>query len=261
MSITELSDILNGYFSWNKSRIECFATILISLIKVRTVNLTEIACGFSSPAKQDSRYTRIKRFFREFKIDFSSVSVWVILRIKNNVITTNSRGLEVSIDALFYDLKSGEQRILQGLRKLWRQKIYLSALRLADGELLIVATDHLMDEPIEHYALRWEIETLFSCLKGRGFNFEDTHMTQPDRIEKLLVLLTIAFCWAHKTGEWRHVQKAIKIKKHGRKGVSFFRYGLDLLRDAALNGCQFIRHSFSDILGFLCISRVICAAE
>ncbi|HDX1257690.1 TPA: IS4 family transposase, partial [Legionella pneumophila] len=115
MSITELADILNGYFSWNKSRIECFATILISLIKVRTVNLTEIACGFSSPAKQDSRYTRIKRFFREFKIDFSSVSAWVILRIKNNVITTNSRGLEVSIDALFYDLKSGEQRILQGL--------------------------------------------------------------------------------------------------------------------------------------------------
>ncbi|MDW9181234.1 hypothetical protein SE948_16600, partial [Legionella pneumophila] len=53
-------------------------------------------------------------------------------------------------------------------------------------------------------------------------DFEDTHMTQPDRIEKLLVLLTIAFCWAHKTGEWRHVQKAIKIKKHGRKGVSFF---------------------------------------
>jgi len=92
-------------------------------------------------------------------------------------------------------------------------------------------------------------------------DFEDTHMTQPDRIEKLLVLLTIAFCWAHKTGEWRHVQKAIKIKKHGRKGVSFFRYGLDLLRDAALNGCQFIHHSFSDILGFLCISRVICAAE
>ncbi|HBB6926020.1 TPA: IS4 family transposase, partial [Legionella pneumophila] len=56
MSITDLADILNGYFSWSKSRIECFATMLISLIKVRTVNLTEIACGFSSPAKQDSRY-------------------------------------------------------------------------------------------------------------------------------------------------------------------------------------------------------------
>ena len=259
MNINELVDILNGYFSWNKSRMECFAAMLISLIKVRTVNLTEIACGFSSSAKQDSRYVRIKRFFREFKIDFSIVAIWVIncfdlagqtlylsidrtnwrwgkkdinilmlsvvykgiaiplfwtllakrgnsntperieiiqrfimqfgksmiaglladrefvgdhwfawlltekipfcIRIKNNVITTNTRGLEVSIDALFYDLKPGEQRVLRGLRKLWGQRVYLSALRLADGELLIVATDHFMESPIQHYALRWEIES------------------------------------------------------------------------------------------------------
>ena len=57
---------------------ECFAAMLVSLIKVRTVNLTEIACGFSSTALQDSRYIRIKRFFREFKIDFSIIAVWVI---------------------------------------------------------------------------------------------------------------------------------------------------------------------------------------
>ncbi|AMV14418.1 hypothetical protein ULM_17400 [Legionella pneumophila] len=31
-------------------------------------------------------------------------------------------------------------------------------------------------------------------------------------------------------------RRQLKIKKHGRKGVKFFRYGLDLLRDAALNG-------------------------
>lgn len=73
MNINELEVILNGYFSW-KSRMDCFATMLIALIKVRTVNLTEIACGFSSFAKQESRYTRVKRFFREFKIDFSIVA-------------------------------------------------------------------------------------------------------------------------------------------------------------------------------------------
>ncbi len=78
MNINELASILNGYFSWNKSRMECFAGMLVALIKVRTVNLTEIACGFSSSAIQDSRYTRVKRFFREFKIDFSIVAVWVI---------------------------------------------------------------------------------------------------------------------------------------------------------------------------------------
>lgn len=80
------------------------------------------------------------------------------------------------------------------------------------------------------------METLFLCLKSRGFNFEDTNVTKPERIEKMLVLLTVGFCWAYKTGEWRHEQKAIKIKKHGRKAVSYFRYGLDLLRDTALNG-------------------------
>jgi len=78
MNINELMGILNGYFSWNKSRMECFATMLIALIKVKTVNLTEIACGFSSSATQDSRYIRIKRFFREFQIDFAVIAAWVI---------------------------------------------------------------------------------------------------------------------------------------------------------------------------------------
>lgn len=83
-------------------------------------------------------------------------------------------------------------------------------------------------------------------------------MTQPERIEKLLVLLSIAFCWAYKTGEWRHVRKAIKIKKHGRKAISYFRYGLDLLRDTALNGTRSTHHALSDILGFLSISQTLC---
>jgi hypothetical protein len=127
----------------------------------------------------------------------------------------------------------------------------LSALRLADGELLIVATDKEVDWPIELYGRRWEIETLFSCLKSRGFNFEDTHITKPERIAKLLALLTIGFCWAYKTGEWRHEQKAIKIKKHGRKEISFFRYGLDLLRDVALNAGRNTVVLFEQVIGFL----------
>jgi len=53
--------------------------MLIALIKVRTVNLTEIACGFSrAAATQDSRYIRIKHFFREFQIDFAVIAAWVI---------------------------------------------------------------------------------------------------------------------------------------------------------------------------------------
>ena len=46
--------------------------------------------------------------------------------------------------------------------------------------------------------------SLFGCLKSKGFGFEETHITRPERIEKLIAVLTITFCWAHKIGEWRH---------------------------------------------------------
>ena len=92
---------------------------------------------------------------------------------------------------------------------------------------MIVATDQSPEDAISIYGIRWEIETLFGCLKGGGFHFEDTPITDRERIQKLFVLLAIAFCWAHKTGEWQHEIKPIKIKKHGRPTVSLFRRGLD----------------------------------
>ena len=42
-----------------------------------------------------------------------------------------------------------------------------------------------MQEPILLYGKRWQIETLFGCLKSKGFGFEETHITKPERIEKL----------------------------------------------------------------------------
>lgn len=158
-----------------------------------------------------------------------------VIRIKNNTITTNAKGQAIDIDALFYGLKPGEQRKIDGLRKIWGYELYLTGLRLSDGELLIVAADELHDNAIAIYGLRWQIESLFGCLKSRGFNFEDTHITDRERIKKIFVLLAIAFCWAHKTGEWQHEIKPIKLKKHGRPAVSLFRYGLDYIVHAISN--------------------------
>ncbi len=46
----------------------CFVGMLLALIKVRTVNLIELACAFDSEALLDSRYKRIKQFFTGFTI-------------------------------------------------------------------------------------------------------------------------------------------------------------------------------------------------
>lgn len=155
------------------------------------------------------------------------------IRIKDNSITTNSRGLSVDVSGLFYDLKPMEQRILQGKRKLWGNEIYLSGSINYNRKLMVIVTNKNPDQSIDAYLKRWEIETLFGCLKGRGFNFEDTHITDLDRIKKMIVLLTIAFCWAHKIGEWQHEEvKPIVVRKHGRRSYSIFRYGLNYIRES-----------------------------
>ena len=82
---------------------------------------------------------------------------------------------------------------------------------------------------------RWEIETLFKVLKSQGFDFEATHLAELDRIETLLVLLAIAFCWVHLLGEWLHEQKPIPIKSHHRPAIRIFRYGLNWLREILFN--------------------------
>jgi hypothetical protein len=46
---------------------------------------------------------------------------------------------------------------------------------------------------IAEYAVRWEIETLFGCLKSRGFRMEQTHLTDAERLRKLVALFALVF--------------------------------------------------------------------
>ena len=153
------------------------------------------------------------------------------IRLKNNTLATTSRGLPLEVHGLFYHLKVGQKESLKGKRIIWGQGVYLTGLRLKEGDLLVVATSEPTLDAIEIYAKRWEIETLFECLKSRGFNFEATRLVEPERINKMIAILAIAYCWSHKVGEWRCEQgDGLTIKKHGRLEKSYFRHGLDLLQ-------------------------------
>ena len=117
--------------------------------------------------------------------------------------------------------------------------LFIAGARSEQGELMMVVTNQPPQSAIAIYLRRWEIETLFSCLKTRGFRFESTHMTRPDRIGKLMAVLAIAVSWAHKIGEWRAIHKPIVLKRFKQGGhrpqYSYFRYGLDYLRDVLLH--------------------------
>ena len=63
---------------------------------------------------------------------------------------------------------------------------------------------------------------------------EDTHIINKDKVEKIIFILVIAFCWAYRIGELLIKEKPTLVKKHGRKAKSIFREGLDLIQQAIL---------------------------
>ncbi len=155
---------------------------------------------------------------------------------------------------LFSHLKPKEKSIFSMKVTLFGANVYLAGSRSEKGELMIIATNQSPKNAIVIYLRRWEIETLFQGLKGRGFHFEATHITKLDRVAKLTALLAIAFAWAHKVGEWKAIKKPIIWKQfigEKRPQYSYFRYGLDHIREAILhisNKFEQLAQAFSLIL-------------
>jgi len=120
-------------------------------------------------------------------------------------------------------------------------EIYVNCVKYQkDGktEYLIVASGERNKDAIEEYKVRWQIETMFGCLKSRGFNFEETHLTQPKKIGKLLMLLGVGLCLAMLMGEFQveiTKQVKMKLKRNQRYAKSFFRIGLDALQNLLFN--------------------------
>lgn len=68
---------------------------------------------------------------------------------------------------------------------LWGRLVYVSALCLDDGELLIVVSSDLTTTAISDYGKRWGIETLLGMFKTRGFCLESTHFNDLERLSLL----------------------------------------------------------------------------
>ncbi len=79
------------------------------------------------------------------------------------------------------------------------------------------------------YSMRWGIECMFSDFKSRGFSITDTQLKHPERIERLILILTIALYWAVSTGmqpktdKTKHTKKTLQIADFLiQKGVAIY---------------------------------------
>lgn len=343
---------LKGYLGWHQDRVEGLALLIIALVKVRSVNLKEVASGFGGQALEDSSYRRLQRFFKEVSFDFSLIARlivkllnmegerWVVildrtnwclgqveinfltlavlrhgvavpllwttlpkkgnsntrerialmnrfiqlfgkrsigclladrefvgrnwlsylqteyipycLRVKTTHKITNAQGIERQAGVLLRYLSRGAT-IYLGKRRIWGLMCYVTGYKKEDGTLVILIRDRpssVPNEALVEYAQRWKIESLFACLKSRGFRLEETHLNKRRRLKKLTAVLALTFCWAYLVGEWRHEHRPIALKNHRRKARSIFRYGLDFLRNVLLNPREKSR-DFSMLLRFL----------
>ena len=104
-------------------------------------------------------------------------------------------------------------------------------------ELQVIISYNQPQDSVGTYRRRWQIETMFKAMKSAGFNMEDTHLTDPERVSKLLLMVMIAFVWCYNIGELVHRKiKPLRILKHGRKEKSIISYGLDIVADYLQRG-------------------------
>ncbi len=110
-----------------------------------------------------------------------------------------------------------------------------AAKRIENRALPILATTLEPQRALEACKKRWAIECLFGDVETRGFDLEDTRLSDPAQLDTLLILLALAVAWAAKTADILVGKKHRKTKSHGYLATSYFRIGSDQLRNRTLH--------------------------
>jgi hypothetical protein len=162
------------------------------------------------------------------------------IRIRNNFkIFLPHKNKEIKAAHLFNRFKINEFVHYPKIVKVNGQLCYLSGCKLNNRngkqDFLIIVSFNKPEKAKYDYKQRWQIEMCFKAMKSSGFDIEKTHLQDIERLERLVLLVIIAFVWCYKVGIYLHSITPIIIKKHGRKAKSIFKYGLSFVANTLLN--------------------------
>lgn len=160
----------------------------------------------------------------------NSRNVPFIIRLKSNLYVTSKSGERVKVGNLMRIVEQKRIRKIEGFT-INGIPIVLAATRSTNDELVIVAASkNVSGNILSYYRVRWLIELFFKSIKSKGFNFEETHMSDPERISQLFAIVALASLLIVKAGALRALFKKIPVKNHERRLFSVFTYGLDFLQ-------------------------------
>ncbi len=199
-------------------------------IMERFIKLFGISCIKYLLADREFIGYKWLKYLKDNKISFR-------IRVKENAQVKTKSGKKMAIRRFFSFLKLNVYQSNSKIRTVYGVPVYISAVKRKNEkgeiEIVIIISDNYDDNAVLQYKVRWQIETMFKAFKTNGFNIEDSHLTNLDRISKLIALLSIAYTWAYIVGIWKHENlEKIKIKKHGRRAHSIFAFGLAFFKNS-----------------------------
>ncbi|MDJ1492450.1 transposase [Cytophagaceae bacterium DM2B3-1] len=215
-----------------------------------SVSLTGYFTNWIKPAPGQEIYCLADREFGSkdwFGILIESKIHFCVRLKKNALLRTKPESKAVALYTLFENKSGFTSRAKLTFKQpvyVYGTCLYVSGHQLANGEYFIVGTDIYRRDWASIYQNRWQIETLFSAFKSRGFNLESCRVNAAKRTKTLLFVLAIGLIWAVQTGSWLIEQgKRIPMKKlkdgKKQKWKSIFRWGLDQLQNILLNNLDF----------------------
>jgi hypothetical protein len=103
--------------------------------------------------------------------------------------------------------------------------------------IFLVTNLELVEEACHWYAKRYRIETFFSDQKSRGFHLLKSHISNPQRLARLLIAACLAYIWIIYLGAIAKRDGWLgTVHRTDRCDLSLFQLGLALL-DHLLNEC------------------------
>lgn len=105
-----------------------------------------------------------------------------------------------------------------------------------DKPLYLITNIKSPDKACQLYRHRFQIETFFGDQKSRGFGIDKSHISEPKRLERLLLGACIAYLWMVCLGLFVLKQKCWYLIDTRRQEKSLFRLGIDWLKRLLNNG-------------------------
>ena len=112
-------------------------------------------------------------------------------------------------------------------KSVWAMSLYVGIKQVntqRTQDLYVISNNFKAVRALNAYRKRWGIEVVFGHFKKKGFNLEDTHLREAQRIDRLIAVVTLSFFYCF---GWGMILKKLAPKSSKRARKSHFRLGLE----------------------------------